>query len=190
MIAWALWVVLCWAQNVTYIAKFPGSGPNVQISGNVTFRKSASDEVQVTVSLDNLPDLEKDQSMTYHVHEKKISDRNCSSTGGHLNPDNKKVPCDQTNLAECEAGDLAGKYGPIDKVPAYTKAYSDKYISLEQAQQNSILDRSVVIHAPDGARIACADIVRLNETSTKAIASQARVPLLFIGLGLILAISV
>jgi hypothetical protein len=61
----------------------------------------------------------------YHVHEKPVpTDGNCTGTGAHLDPYKRgeTPPCDATNPAQCQTGDLSGKYGhPVG--PGYSIAY-------------------------------------------------------------------
>ncbi|KAF9337350.1 hypothetical protein BG006_005157 [Podila minutissima] len=99
----------------------------------------------------------------YHVHVKPVTNGNCSSTGGHLDPTNVTTakPCDPKNLTLCQTGDLAGKFGNFmgteDGVLPFTD-YIDTQLKFEGDANNTIIGRSIVIHN-NGTRIACADII-------------------------------
>ncbi|CAI2193508.1 17438_t:CDS:2, partial [Funneliformis geosporum] len=62
--------------------------------------------------------LKYDEKYPYHVHEFAISgNHNCSTAGGHLDPDGFGVEgyvCNSNQLNKCEVGDLSGKYGPLE----------------------------------------------------------------------------
>jgi Cu/Zn superoxide dismutase len=87
-------------------------------------------------------------------------------TGGHYNPTFKldyATPC--TNQAECEVGDLSGKFGRLGVGSSTDMAtYSDTQASaVYDATQGSrgskwIVGRSIVIHKANGDRWACANI--------------------------------
>ena len=52
----------------------------------------------------------------YHIHGMPVPENgDCSATMAHLDPTNRGeyYPCDKTNLASCQAGDLSGKHGTI-----------------------------------------------------------------------------
>ncbi|KAJ1959662.1 Superoxide dismutase, partial [Dipsacomyces acuminosporus] len=119
----------------------------------------------------------------YHIHVSPVpANGNCTSTGGHLDPAKVKVAdkpynCDSKNAATtCELGDLAGRHGNItaDASGEFTVKYTDSLISFSGA--NTILGHSVVIHAPDNSRLACANITTLKkgaEASSSEIESVA-----------------
>ncbi|KAF8988696.1 hypothetical protein CPC16_002802 [Podila verticillata] len=106
----------------------------------------------------------------YHVHVKPVVDGNCTLTGGHLDPANvgTSKPCDPTNLATCQTGDLAGKHGNFmgteDGVVPFT-TYIDTQLSFSGDVNSTLVGRSVVIHN-NGTRIACADIITADATTT------------------------
>lgn len=99
----------------------------------------------------------------YHVHVNRVSNGDCGSTGGHLDPTQigTKV-CDPKNSTTCQVGDLAAKHGNIVAEAASqsgalpTITYIDTELTF--SGPNSLLDRSIVIHN-NGTRIACADII-------------------------------
>ena len=112
----------------------------------------------------------------YHVHVKPVTDGNCTSTGGHLDPANVGVakPCDPNNLTTCQTGDLAGKHGNFmgteDGVVPFT-TYIDTQLSFSGDANNTLVGRSVVIHN-NGTRIACADIITADATTTTSGAAK------------------
>ena len=125
----------------------------------------------------------------FHVHQWPVdtayyADDLCgaSSVGGHYDPTMKGAAEDYATRcgndpAECEEGDLSGKLGPIPAAGSLAGATPSAHLSLQGPK--SIVGRSIVVHASDGARLACATIVQaLPETflpreSTAATASFA-----------------
>lgn len=60
----------------------------------------------------------------YHVHQNNVTNGNCSSAGGHLDPyGNGGATCNSDDQASCEVGDLSGKHGTV---PGTT--FSAKYV--------------------------------------------------------------
>ncbi|KAJ2601776.1 Superoxide dismutase [Coemansia sp. RSA 1286] len=102
----------------------------------------------------------------FHIHEKVVpSDGNCTGTGGHLDPfkikatagDNYK--CDSTKPdTTCELGDLAGIFGAMEADANGSYSGNFKGTVLSFSGDSSILGHSIVIHAPDASRLACANI--------------------------------
>ncbi|KAG7492597.1 hypothetical protein MATL_G00016460 [Megalops atlanticus] len=122
----------------------------------------------------------------WHVHKFPISSesdsdpKRCDSTGGHLNPFNINITdvsyslnCRPDNPFACEIGDLANKHQTISLRPEVGGVES-KYFFTDTtswlAGANSVIGRSVVVHAADraGPRLACANIttVRLPAART------------------------
>lgn len=90
------------------------------------------------------------------------SSGSCESTGGHLDPYNVgKTPCDPANPKACQVGDLSGKFGPVEGSDDIV-SFTDKFTSLEPNTPAFIGNRSLVVHAADGSRIACGNFVLLN----------------------------
>ncbi|KAJ1768745.1 hypothetical protein LPJ74_004601, partial [Coemansia sp. RSA 1843] len=60
----------------------------------------------------------------------------------------------------CELGDLAGIFGNMvgDANGDFNGKFDATFLSFTNDTGTSILDRSIVIHNADGARIACANI--------------------------------
>lgn len=67
----------------------------------------------------------------------------------------------QTNPLMCEAGDLSGKFGPLE-LGQFSFIDSDPLLRL--TGQYGIIGRSVVIHIQNGTRIACANIILQDDT--------------------------
>ncbi|KAI8055317.1 superoxide dismutase [Syncephalis plumigaleata] len=105
------------------------------------------------------PGLKVNVSYPYHIHQLPVpADGNCDGTGDHLDPYNH----------QCEMGDLSGKFGPIvgwdnPRMSAYPFLHNDT--TLTMTGENSIVNRSVVIHDPSGARIACGTIREPDEVT-------------------------
>ena len=79
--------------------------------------------------------------------------------------------CNAAVPASCEVGDLSGKHGVLVATSAttpVTATYADSMVMLHGV--TSVVGLSVVIHAPNGTRLACATIV---EQTTSTVASSA-----------------
>ncbi|OAA48724.1 Superoxide dismutase, copper/zinc binding domain protein [Metarhizium rileyi] len=115
--------------------------------------------VRLTMRFENLPKT--GGPFSYHIHDKKASGGNCTATGAHLDPTSRgeKPPCDASDPASCQAGDLAGKYGKITSDP-FVVEYVDKYLSLKEDNAAFFGNRSFVIHLANSSRITCADFVK------------------------------
>ena len=85
---------------------------------------------------------------------------NCTSAGGHYDPGQLEVSnyvCHANNATGCWKGDLRGKLGPISLAhPASAVTGVDR----GGVELSEFIGRSVVVHATDGARIACGSVVR------------------------------
>jgi Cu/Zn superoxide dismutase len=109
---------------------------------------------------------------SYHVHKLPVpSDGNCTATGGHLDPQNRNgTTCTSATLDQCEVGDLSGKFGKIEvhdngARPALPFIFEDPTLSM--SGENSIIGRSIVIHAPNGTRVGCGNIMEMAAISSK-----------------------
>ncbi|KAJ3050579.1 hypothetical protein HK097_008425 [Rhizophlyctis rosea] len=111
----------------------------------------------------------------FHIHNALVSNNNCSSTGGHLNPYNVSIAqSTKGNLSSYEIGDLSGKWGNVTShKPDPTHQNSTDPHSLTKstlAQRDpsfnvsNIIGLSVVVHNSTGARVACANIFPSNAT--------------------------
>ncbi|KAJ1992207.1 Superoxide dismutase [Dimargaris cristalligena] len=103
---------------------------------------------------------------SYHIHQSPVgADGGCTATGGHFDPYAvPKTPVYTCNPAQaratCEVGDLSGKHGKLNPLPAngpVSGSYHD--VDVELTGANAIVGRSVVVHNAQGDRIACANIV-------------------------------
>ena len=108
----------------------------------------------------------------WHVHNFPVdftidpADR-CYGAGGHYDPSdrvgaaaNYSVECNLNTPLRCEAGDLSGKFGCLVTTSAASiVSYTSNDDELQLQGQYSIIGRSVVIHNPDGSRLACGNIV-------------------------------
>ncbi|KAI9593490.1 superoxide dismutase [Syncephalis fuscata] len=110
---------------------------------------------------------------SYHIHENYIPEGgNCQDAGKHFDPvlDNDS----STGEKKCELGDLSGKFGTISVQDTLNKPIPPfRHIdpSLTLVGKNNIVGRSIVIHNPDGSRLACANI-RLTNHSTNVSTSN------------------
>ncbi|KAG0296136.1 hypothetical protein BGZ98_001101, partial [Dissophora globulifera] len=138
------------------------------VTATFTFDKVAGG-VNVTVNiasgLTEALAINKTAGFEYHVHVSPVGPgNNCTSTGAHLDPLKIGVakPCDKTNFALCQEGDLAGKHGNLipdssSQVGALSLIqYTDAQLTF--TGDGAITGRSIVIHN-NGTRIACADLV-------------------------------
>ncbi|KAL7748831.1 hypothetical protein RI367_005744 [Sorochytrium milnesiophthora] len=117
----------------------------------------------------------------FHIHESPVSSAtgkqhhhhhlpNCTATGQHYDPTHRNPthakPYNVTkgDPSTYEAGDLSGKWGALTTLPAAGLAW--KHIprdpTLTDPQQDLAAGRSVVLHTPDGARVACCTIQPLE----------------------------
>ncbi|KAF2431746.1 Cu,Zn superoxide dismutase-like protein [Tothia fuscella] len=96
----------------------------------------------------------------YHVHEKPVpSDGNCTGAGAHLDPTKRGEvpPCNPATPAQCQVGDLSGKFGNVTAGPVFHKTFADAYSSLVKGDPQYIGDLSLVVHLSDKKRIGCAN---------------------------------
>lgn len=111
--------------------------------------------------------------LVYHIHANKATGGNCTSAGAHLDPMNRgeKPPCDPSQPATCQVGDLSGKYGRINSDP-FVAEYVDIFASLKEGDPAFFGNRSFVIHLANVTRITCANFADIepsfpNATSTE-----------------------
>jgi Cu/Zn superoxide dismutase len=107
----------------------------------------------------------------YHIHTRAVpADGNCAGTGGHFSPTPaRKLSCNPNKQAECEAGDLSGKWGAIPgfrgRMEVFTK-YTDAAVRLGDLVRRG---RSVVVHDREGKRIACASFVAAGKVGEEVV---------------------
>jgi len=110
----------------------------------------------------------------WHVHNFPVdftSDPNerCYGTGGHYDPSdrfgsssNYSADCTVDTPLGCEAGDLSGKFGSLMTTGNASYVSTDDELQLQG--RYGIIGRSIVIHNPDGSRLACGNIVLDNDS--------------------------
>ncbi|KAI9664427.1 MAG: hypothetical protein M1829_005820 [Trizodia sp. TS-e1964] len=97
----------------------------------------------------------------YHLHAAPVpADGNCTGTLAHLDPyirgDTPTTPCDPSQPATCQVGDLSGKYGKISSDP-FSASYVDYYASTQPGLGSFFGNRSIVFHYANTTRITCAN---------------------------------
>lgn len=119
----------------------------------------------------------------YHIHEYPIDPTgNCTIAGGHLSPFGRTEtpPCDATNPATCQPGDLSGKHGNISQVAqasgnsgginlaanTFQTTYLDLYLSTDANNVAFFGNRSLVVHAANGTRLNCANFTQMLPSET------------------------
>jgi hypothetical protein len=99
----------------------------------------------------------------YHIHDQPVpADGNCTKTLAHLDPfiRGEEPPCDPTNPATCQVGDLSGKHGNITNVGGgkhFVAEYVDLYASTKPGIGAFFGNRSIVVHTNNKTRINCAN---------------------------------
>ncbi|KAJ1911479.1 Superoxide dismutase [Tieghemiomyces parasiticus] len=149
--------------NADTKAKATFTGAQSGIAGCVEFSpiiKCGSSGSAITVNLQGFQPSDQGP-FKYHIHALPVpADGNCTATSGHYNPTNivANTTCVPSNsLATCEIGDLSGKHGslnPASSAVPIVGNYVDSDVSV-----SSVTGLSVVIHAANGTRVACANIV-------------------------------
>ncbi|KAI8320703.1 Cu,Zn superoxide dismutase-like protein [Martensiomyces pterosporus] len=155
------------ASTVAAVAALKGAN----VTANFRFSVPTKDTEGLKVAI-KVKGLKPGVSYPYHIHVNPVpADGNCTATGGHLDPAkvmsaDKPYSCDPKNPATtCELGDLAGRHGniTIGANGEFSANYTDSLLSFSGT--NSILGHSVVIHAPDNTRLACANITASTKSS-------------------------
>jgi len=156
------------------IANMPGGGDKTIVA---QFAVSAAKDGGVNFVLNiNGPNPLTGSGFMYHIHEKAVpSNGNCTATGAHLDPfaRGEDPPCDNTNPASCQVGDLSGKHGTCASIPGCSKNFTDKYLSLTPGDKSYIGDKSIVIHYPNKTRIACANFALGNVSASSNSSSSS-----------------
>jgi Cu/Zn superoxide dismutase len=156
----------------TVEARFTNGG----VGGTITFQQAYS-TANTTVKVD-LVNVENNPNK-WHVHKfPQATKDDCGpdSVGGHYNPLNVPLPYPSGSCVDgtCEVGDLSGKHGKITSA-TFKESYDDA--SLPLFGKNSVVGRSIVIHASDGARMACADIAYPSSAPTRIVVTTFVAPL-------------
>ena len=107
----------------------------------------------------------------YGLFERPVDARNppatrCSAqaVGDRYNPAGKP-PCTYSNRADCELGDLTGKFGFFPQSRVASQFFDN---NLPLGGTNSIVGRSVVLSDSDGARWICATIAPMTDANVNA----------------------
>jgi len=143
------------------LVTFPEFGTNQDISGSLEFLQIDSGVEIISSGFDGLRDFPAGQGpFLWHIHVDPIPNGgSCLDAGAHFDPDavGEQPPCNPNTPEKCQFGDLAGKYGRITADP-FVIDRVDSFLSFGNANKGFFLGRSVVIHAANGTRIACANI--------------------------------
>ncbi|EXJ85955.1 hypothetical protein A1O1_06324 [Capronia coronata CBS 617.96] len=108
----------------------------------------------------------------YHIHDLPVpQDGNCTGAGGHLSPygRNDTPACNATQPGTCQPGDLSGKHGAITDTAHeknYQLMYLDLYVSTDPQSVSFFGNRSVVVHAANGARLNCGNFTQQMASNT------------------------
>ncbi|KAF2199010.1 Cu,Zn superoxide dismutase-like protein [Delitschia confertaspora ATCC 74209] len=147
--------------GASFVATLPAKQGSA-LRGSVTAVSGANGKgVDFQVSLSGLP-LSGGPFM-YHIHEKPVpADGNCTGTGAHLDPYKRgeTPPCNTAEKANCQVGDLSGKYGNINGT-SYSTAYHDDWTSTNPLDKAYFGSLSVVVHLANKTRIGCANFSAL-----------------------------
>lgn len=151
---------------LTAVADFDQGG----VVGTIVFTRLENGSTQIDTSFTS------GNFSGWHVHLYPVDYTDdpatrCSpaGTGPHYDPtgrfaaagDNYTMVCNMSNPLLCEAGDFEGKFGPLEQGEF---SFIDSDPILQLSGQYGIVGRSVVIHAPGGSRIACANIILQDDT--------------------------
>ncbi|MCJ1372307.1 hypothetical protein MMC20_003530 [Loxospora ochrophaea] len=154
--------------GVTYSAVLPNSN-TTSIRGYVAGTSNANGTgINFNINLYGFPS-ESLGPFLYHIHDQPVpSDGNCTGTLAHLDPyvRGEIPPCDSTQPATCQVGDLAGKHGNITTTP-FQATFLDLYTSSATGIGSFFGNRSLVIHTSNTTRLTCANftLVAGNETA-------------------------
>ncbi|KAI9656729.1 MAG: hypothetical protein M1821_003368 [Bathelium mastoideum] len=141
-----------------YTATFPNLLTNF-IRGRVVASSPFGGPVNLAINIANLP--QGAGPFEYHIHEFPVpANGDCTGTGAHLDPYNRgeQPPCDASQPQTCQVGDLSGKHGKINGT-AIATSYTAPYTSTTIGSPAFLGNRSIVVHANNGTRIACASFV-------------------------------
>lgn len=137
------------------------------VSGFVRFEQNALNQFDATTVVVALARTNSSMNHLWHVHSNVVTGGVCATAGPHFNPFSACItgcpawyaPCSPMNMLGCEAGDLAGKNGPLSFLPVARNVFNDAGLPLSGL--GSISYRSVVVHAPNlgSSRIACANMM-------------------------------
>jgi len=165
-------ITLCTGPLVA-VTKFDQGG----VVGTITFTRLDNGSTQIDTSFSS------GIFSGWHVHEFPVDYTDdpatrCGSagTGPHYDPTGRNARAVNNgqdystvcsgNINLCEAGDLSGKFGPLQQGEF---SFIDSDSELQLSGRYGIIGRSVVIHKAGGARIACANIILQNDLSSQPV---------------------
>ncbi|KAH7171007.1 superoxide dismutase [Dactylonectria macrodidyma] len=157
--------------GVVYKATLPEEPffKNAALDGNVKgfITAMAAEDghgVRFKVKFENLP--KEGGPFLYHLHVDPAPDGNCTKTLAHLDPFERgeETPCDSSDTASCQVGDLSGKHGNIGTDP-FELEYTDYFASTKEGIGAFFGNRSFVLHYANKTRLTCADFVRLEDAA-------------------------
>lgn len=161
--------------GVTYTAVLPNS-PSTGIRGYISGTTAPGGTgVTFNVNFYGFPSAALGPFL-YHIHDQPVpADGNCTATLAHLDPyiRGEMPPCDPSQPATCQVGDLAGKHGNITTSP-FTASYVDPYVSSASGVGSFFGNRSIVIHTSNTTRLTCASFVLSSNGTGNA--TNATVP--------------
>lgn len=140
------------------------SGDTNGITGEITFAQEDKDSpIRISGTVRNLPA----GGHGFHVHEKKHTGTDCSTAGGHFNPENTSHGSLTAKIRH--AGDFGSIYADASGVATFDFETGSSGSSTLFGD-NALYDKSVVIHAsPDdfgqptgnaGGRLACGVLLK------------------------------
>lgn len=146
----------------TYEVVFDKEGT---VKGKITFTAAKNGAgVDVEVDLEGKFDGV-EGPYPYHIHAMPVpANGSCAATLAHLDPYQRgqKPECNAEKPETCEIGDLSGKHGKIPSANGSTTHFHTKYTELYASTKDGIGaflgNVSVVIHAPNTTRLACANV--------------------------------
>ncbi|KAL4786101.1 superoxide dismutase [Aspergillus varians] len=138
---------------------------NSTVYGGITITsRFSSPALQVDLYIGGIPAGE---YLNYHIHAHPVpEDGNCYRTGAHLDPYGRgqEPPCNITNPATCEVGDLSGKHGPAwaPEGGVFRASYNDFFLSNTPGAEAYFGNLSWVVHAPNSDRLSCGNFEELG----------------------------
>ncbi|KAL9092527.1 MAG: hypothetical protein Q9165_004331 [Trypethelium subeluteriae] len=156
----------------TYQAVLPSTnfddGTGSTITGAITISSNPSTPgVSIVVNFAGFPNAAAYGPFLYHIHEFAVpADGNCSATVGHLDPTDRGeyYPCNTADLASCQVGDLAGKFGKITQSP-FIARFTDSFLSTNPSSPAFFGDKSIVIHSSNTTRLTCANFQKVSNST-------------------------
>lgn len=120
-----------------------GSDPSQPISGYIFLsQRVLKGDTKVLIKVNGFPKNRSISQHGFHVHENGNTSNKCAAAGAHFNPAkvNHGAPTDEVRHVG-DLGNVNVKFGKIRAV------IHDKKIRLNSRDENSIIGRSIVVHA-------------------------------------------